>query len=114
MGAWSSGAQADAYGHDNHWSGTAADEYYRIQFKGRGVDLYGALGSHHGIAAVSVDGGPETEIDFYAPARRDNVLVWSSPLLRKGTHTLTVRVTGTKNTASAGACILADRVDVLR
>lgn len=32
-------------------------------------------GANHGIAAVSIDGGPESNVDFYAAARVDNVLM---------------------------------------
>jgi len=108
---WASGAQAGAFGNDNHWSGHTGD-YYQVDFTGTKVDLYAAKAPNHGIAAVSIDGGTETNIDLYAASRRDNVLVWSSPILTAGNHTVKVRVTGSKNSASSGTYLGADRVDV--
>jgi O-glycosyl hydrolase len=110
-GSWGYGAHADAWRDDNHWSG-GSNLSYQVRFNGQKVDLYGARAPNHGIAAVSVDGGPETLVDFYRPSRVDNVLVWSSPMLAPGAHTLKVRVTGTRNAASTGPYIPADRVDV--
>ncbi|WP_328296447.1 hypothetical protein OG389_00610 [Streptomyces sp. NBC_00435] len=114
VGAWSKGAQDDAWQKDNHWSGTAATDYYQVRFKGTKANLYGAMAPNHGIAAVSIDGGPETNVDFYAPTRMDNILAWSSPVLGAGSHTLKVRATGNKNnsTTSPGGYIPGDRVDV--
>ena len=75
--------------------------------------LFGAKAPNHGIAAVSVDGGPETLVDLYAPTRSDNELLFSSTVLPAGAaHTLRVRVTGTKNSASTGGYVPADRVEV--
>ena len=110
-GAWSFGGQAGAFFDDNHWS-SALNAYYTIQFNGTRLDLYGARNSNHGIAAVSIDGGAENLVDFYAAARSDKALLWSASGLVFGTHTLKVRVTGTKNAASSGTAIIADRVDV--
>ena len=108
---WGYGSQPGAWADDNHWSGTTND-YVRVRFNGTKVDLYGAKAANHGIAAVSVDGGPETLVDFYRASRLDNLLMWSSPTLSSGAHTLAVRVTGTKNAFSTGVYIPADRVDI--
>lgn len=103
--------QNGAFFNDNHWSGVANDSY-TVSFKGTRVDLYGARDPSHGIAAVSIDGGPESKIDFYATSRADMSLVWSSGFLSAGNHVLKVRVTGTKHASSKGFVVPADRVDV--
>jgi len=108
---WASGAQPGAFGNASHWSGQTGD-YYQVDFTGTKVDLYGSRAPSNGIAAVSIDGGAETNLDLYAASRLDNVLVWSSPLLTAGDHTIKVRVTGSKNAASSGTYLGADRVDV--
>lgn len=105
-------SQTGAYNLDNHWSGTTND-YYQVRFNGTQVKIYAAKASNHGIGAVSIDGGAETNVDFYAPSRQDQVLVWTSPILTRGVHTLMVRVTGTKNGSSTGYYVPADRVDVV-
>lgn len=112
VGTWGyNGTEAAAFLNDNHWSGTANDSF-QVVFSGTRVDLYGARAPNHGIAAVSVDGAPEVLVDYYAASRTDKSLVWSSPGLTPTAHVLRVRVTGTRNTASTGTAVPADRVDV--
>lgn len=109
---WPSGWQSGAHQNDNHWS-NVPNAYYQLQFTGTQVNVYGGRAPMHGIAAISVDGGPETSVDTYAATRADNVLLWSSPTLAAGPHTLRVRVTGTRNPSSANNYITADRVDIV-
>jgi hypothetical protein len=71
------------------------------------------MASNGGIAAFSVDGGPETYFDTYAATRVDNVFLFTTPTIASGTHTLKVRVTGLKNAASSGYNVPADRIDVV-
>jgi len=111
-GAWSYGTQSGAYQGDNHWSG-ATNDYYQVRFNGTQVKLYGARDPNHAIAAVSIDGGAEVDVDFYGTSRQDNTLLWTSALLTSGAHTLKVRVTGRKNASSGGLWFNADRVDVV-
>ncbi len=112
VGSWGYYAsQLGAFFNDNHWSGVAND-YFQVIFNGARVDLYGARAPNHGIAAISIDGGTETFVDYYAPSRTDKTLIWCSPSLETGTHTLKVRVTGLKNSSSTGYSIPSDRVDV--
>jgi O-glycosyl hydrolase len=105
-------SQPGAYNLDNHWSGTTGDDY-QVQFTGSQVKVYAAVAPNQGIAAFSVDGGAETNVDLYASSRTDQVLQWTSPSLTPGTHTLKVRVTGSKNPASSYYYVPADRVDVI-
>ncbi len=68
-----------------------------------------------GIAAVSLDGGEETEIDLYTYCHVPQYqrLVFDSGPLPAGPHTFTVRVTGKKNEKSTGVGIYHDRVEVI-
>jgi beta-xylosidase len=110
-GSWSYGSQNGAYQNDNHWS-SAVNANYQVRFNGRQIRLYGARAPNHGIAAVRIDNGAEVNVDFYAAIRSDNTLLWTSPTLAAGNHTLRVRVTGTRNPSSSGNPITADRVDI--
>ena len=113
VGSWTYyNAQTGAYNNDNHWSSTAND-YYTFQFNGQQVRLYASMASNGGIAAFSVDGGPETYFDTYAATRVDDVFLFATPTIASGTHTLKVRVTGLKNAASSGYNVPADRIDVI-
>lgn len=111
LGNWSYGSQSGAYQNDNHWSGEI-NSAYQVRFNGTQVKLYGAKDPNHGIAAVSIDGGSTVDVDFYGSSRQDNALLWVSPSLGSGPHTLTVQVTGRKNPQSGGAWFNADRVEV--
>lgn len=111
-GAWDyTASEGGAYFSDNHWS-SRANDFFEVPFEGTRVDLYGALDPGHGIAAVSIDQGPETLVDYYAPMRRDQALVWSSRGVASGSHRLRVRVTGSRNPSSTGTAVTADRLDV--
>jgi galactosylceramidase len=110
-GTWSSGSQSGAYNSDNSWTSVAGNGY-TVSFQGIQARIYAPVAPNHGIFAVSIDGGPESMVDLYAPTRADQTLVYTSPTLPDGTHILKVRVTGTKNANSSGATVVADRVDI--
>ncbi|HMG94497.1 MAG TPA: Ig-like domain-containing protein [Chryseolinea sp.] len=82
-----------------------------LQFSGNKVELYTAKASHHGIAAVSIDGGTETYVDLYSASRQDYVSVYNS-VLADGNHTIKIRVTGTKNSAATGTYVIVDFIKV--
>lgn len=111
VGSWSYGSQTGAFMNDNHWEGDTGG-YYQVRFSGTQIKVYAAKASNHGIAAISIDNGTETMVDFYQSSRQEQVLVYTSPTLTAGAHTLKVRVTGTKNSSSSGYAIPADRVDI--
>ncbi len=102
-----------AFVTDNHWS-PEPDAAYTIRFPGTQLRLYCATAPNLGIAAISVDNGPETLVDLYAEKRVDQSLIFTTPILPLGNHLVTVRVTGDKNEASSHTHIAADRADVVR
>jgi hypothetical protein len=108
---WGYSNQPGAYSSDNHYDGTAND-YYTFQFVGTQVTVYGSWAPNNGILAYSVDGGTETTLDLYAGTRTDDQILFVTPLMASGTHTLKVRVTGTKDSLSTGYWVPADRIDV--
>jgi hypothetical protein len=66
----------------------------------------------NGIAGISIDGGAEQRVDYYSSIRVGEQLVYVSPTLPAGPHTLKVRVTGSKNTSSSNTVISLDRIEV--
>ena len=104
-------ATPNMYNFSNSWSNTTND-YVTIQFSGTQIAVLGLLDTHHGNGAVSIDGGTETTIDFYASSRQGAQLLWTSPFLSNGTHTLKIRVTGTKNTKSTDYYVVPDAVRI--
>jgi hypothetical protein len=104
------------YDGSNSWDSTVNDSA-TVLFNGTQFNFYGVQDTINGIGAVSIDGGAETNIDFYASARKGNVLLWTSPVLAEGAHTFNLRVTGTGNPAMSSsncpACVVVDRATIV-
>jgi GH43 family beta-xylosidase len=83
-----------------------------FSFTGTQIALLAARASGNGIGAFSLDGAPETTADYYLAIRQGEQLVYVSPRVPNGPHTLSVRVTGNKNSASADAYVSVDRAEV--
>ena len=98
-------AEYGAYYGDVH-ANYSYNDYYLVRFNGTKVDLYASVSPESGRAAVSVDGGQEQAITFYAATPATQRLIWSSPSLPAGSHVLKVRNT------SPGLTNIADRVDI--
>lgn len=61
-------------------------------FNGSVVRVYGVRGPNGGQAAVGIDGKFYGTAEFYAPQKRVHALVFQSPALAAGTHTLGIVV----------------------
>jgi mannan endo-1,4-beta-mannosidase len=101
---------ASYYNASQSWSSATGDTA-TLRFTGTRIGYYAVRAPHHGIAAVSVDGGAEVLVDLYATAKAGDALVWTSPQLASGTHTLRIRNTGTRNSAASGTVVTVDRAD---
>ena len=99
------------YNASQSWSQSTGDTA-TLTFTGRQVQYRAVTANHHGIAGVSIDNGTEVAVDLYSAAKAGDVLVWTSPALAAGSHTLRIRNTGTKNASSGGTTVTLDRVDV--
>ena len=106
---WSYGAGCadDCFAGDDHFTNVAGAEV-TFRFYGSQVTLYGAKDPGHGIAAVAIDRKKPTLVDYYAPTRRGKQAVYTSPELRPGEHTLTLRLTGKKNAAATDTSVTVD------
>jgi Transposase len=112
IGTWQTSSGAAKFQGGDHYSDVVNNAYH-VSFTGNQVKLYAATAPWHGTAAISIDGTPETAVDFYSPFRVDQALVYTSPILATGAHMITVRVTRAKNTNSTGTVVTADRADVI-
>ncbi len=110
-GAWNVSTGSGKYMNNDHYS-SSTGAYYEYSFYGTQVKIYGSFAAHHGIANVSLNGGSSVPVDFYGAVRQDEKLIWSSPELPQGQHTIRVSVSGQKNSASSGFTIMADRLDI--
>ena len=101
------------------WSGgsasqsSAAGASATVAFSGTSIRWLGSRGRGMGIATVSVDGGPATEVDLFArPAdeAHSDVIVIND--LSDGPHTLTITVTGRANGEAQGNVVVVDGFDI--
>ena len=66
---------------------------FTVSFTGSKIYLVGTTDPNHGTASVSIDGGSATSIDTYATSRSLGQIIYESPDLEHGTHTLTLTAT---------------------
>ncbi|MEU6715170.1 glycoside hydrolase family 43 protein [Nonomuraea sp. NPDC046802] len=112
-GTWNdnSGCGPQCFWNQDHWSADPQDTA-TFTFSGTRIALLSAGGPGSGKAMVSLDGGPEREVDFYRGIRSGEVLHYLSPIVAPGEHTLRIRPAGTKNAASTGYGITIDRAEI--
>ena len=121
------GTGTNQFDYDSNWGvttgvpdlfqGTAnwshvANATATFRFAGSQVALHAVRDADQGIMTVAVDGGAAQSVDNYAPTRNAAGVVWTSPVLSAGTHSLRIVNTGQRNAASSGINIAVDRVDV--
>ncbi len=92
-GSWT---PAHSAGARSYTSSTAGDSY-SIRFTGSQAYLVGAKGPHMGIVTVSWDGKQSATVDTYAKNEQAGALIYATPTLPNGEHTVTVINTGLLN-----------------
>jgi hypothetical protein len=102
---------SDMYAGTANWSYTTGSTA-TIAFNGTRIALHAVRDVDQQIIALSIDGGSETLVDNYSPSRNASGIVWTSPVLSAGTHTMRIRITGTKNSASSGFNAAIDSADI--
>jgi hypothetical protein len=102
---------ADMYVGTANWSfvGGATATF---RFTGTQVAVHAVKDVDQGIMSLAVDGGTPQNVDDYAANRNASGIVWTSPPLSSGSHTLTITNTGQRNPASTGNNIAIDRADI--
>jgi hypothetical protein len=115
VGSWNHVAGAPIIGSfDGTLSFTdAANDYATLRFTGTQIKLYAAETNNGGIAAISMDGGSETDVGSYSVHDAGDVLVYTSPTLAPGNHVLEVRNTGTQDGHSSGTRVAIDRFEIV-
>jgi len=100
------------------WSGgtamqsTMAGATAKFTFTGTSVAWIGARNEESGIAMVSVDGGPAKEVDLFARPNEIRTPIITLNGLSPGNHTLTIQVTGNKNSLAHSNVVVVDAFDV--
>jgi len=79
-------------------------------FTGTGVAFVSTRGTNRGLAELWLDGEKVATVDLYASSLQTARVVWASQRLPNETHTLEVRVVGSKNKSSSGYRVDVDAV----
>jgi methyl-accepting chemotaxis protein len=90
------------------------DDVVMLRFSGTALRFYGIKDANHGIAAVSIDGGAEVEVDQFSPSRLAQALLFTSGRLAPGEHVAKIRVTGRKHHDSRYVWVTVDRIEIDR
>jgi hypothetical protein len=124
------GPRVGQFSYDGKWEhvrgrrdgrsfGTSARSHHAsdsatFRFKGTQVRLYGVLGKKGGLGTLILDNVlvPDS-VSFYAPAVRTNALIYTSPSLSDGVHTLVIQVGGVTDKNSRGDYVNIDGAEVL-
>jgi hypothetical protein len=112
-GTWTQQADSSAYGGGLKYAGVKGHKA-QFSFAGRNVAWVAPKDVNRGRAEVWVDGVKKKTIDLYSSAAQPRRAVYTQSWSTSGTHTLEVRVLGTKNTASSGTRVDVDAFVVLR
>lgn len=110
--AWTLGNVNGHYGNTIQFSNTVNSTLV-TKFTGTQIEWIGERDKHLGIAAVSIDNGPETLVGLYTPTNFKQQGLYNSPVLTRGLHTIKIRVTGTKAAASTGTFVVHDAFKVV-
>ena len=98
---------SDLYDGTAHWNSTAGSTA-TFTFTGTGATIYGVKDVDQGIATYSVDGGTARSVDDHSSTRLGGASLFTVSGLTDGTHTITVDVTGTKDSSSSSDIIALD------
>ena len=111
QGRWEHGVgNVEADGSDSYCS--MPGDTATLRFFGTRVRFYGVRAENHGMSEISVDGGPTSSVDEYAPHRIPGSMLFESPVLPRGEHTMTLKVNGQTNPQSKYYWVTVDYVQI--
>ncbi len=100
-------ANGGSYNTSNHTNDTLS-----ASFKGTSISWVTYTGPDQGMAQVTIDGVSKGKADLYSAAPAWQVLKTYGGL-RNATHTIVIKVLGTKNVASTGTNVVVDALMVV-
>ena len=83
-----------------------------LTFNGTGIKWIGYKDEWAGKASVALDGGSKKVVDTYASPAQAQAVLFSATGLSGGSHTLTIKVTGSHSAASSGDWVWVDAFEV--
>ena len=112
-GTWTQANQSGAFGGKvKHASASGGKATYT--FEGTSIAWVSTKAANRGKAEVWLDGAKVATIDLYQSAQNTRKIVWDRDGLAPGSHTLEIRVLGTKRAAATGTRVDIDAFVVLK
>ena len=105
-GTWKRASQSGASGGYVKYA-TTSTARAKLTFTGAAASFVTTVSSGRGICEIWIDGSLATTIDTYSVSPSKKKIVFATPRLSYGSHTIEIRVKGSKRLASTSA-----RVDV--
>ncbi len=112
-GAWTAQNSSSAYGGGLKYA-KASGATAKLAFTGRSVAWVAPRGTGRGKAQVWIDGARVATVDLYSAKALSRQVVFSRSWPSSGSHTIEVKVTGTRNSLSSGTRVDLDAFAVLR
>lgn len=122
---WMTTTYGEGQGYDWRWakntkfsggtewiSNNNSEAYLRYTFTGDRVSVIADRDPWRGIVEIGIAGVSTTTVDCYSATTQFQQDIWASPSLGAGSHTITIRPTGTKNAASRGKWVGLDKLMV--
>jgi hypothetical protein len=106
-GTWSTQSSGSATGGSYAWSATKG-AYAKYAFTGTGVRWIGIRSPNGGIAEVRIDGALVAKVNQYAGTTSWKQTMFEKTGLVAGSHTIEVRVTGTRDSRAANVRAYVD------
>ena len=104
-GTWAIDANAPGFSDEtDHVSDACAARLAAVSFRFTGTSIawVGSTKDNHGIARVTVDGGPPASVSTYSRTWRKEQVLFSARGLAPGPHTITIRATCARSPRSTG------------
>lgn len=111
VGAWKT-SKAESASGGSFTLTNASKSSVTVTFDGIQLDWYAKMGPAYGKARVFLDDEDPVTIDLYSEDEVWQEKVWSSDRLDMGTHVITIKWTGLKNTDATDSYINVDSFEI--
>ena len=112
-GAWAKSDSSFGWSGGTAMQATTAGATASITFTGTSIRWIGSRGRGMGIASVIVDGTPVRQVNLFAhPTDEVHTPIVTISDLSAGQHTLTIQVTGNRDSQALGNTVIVDAFDI--
>ncbi|NLK94102.1 MAG: hypothetical protein GX275_02760, partial [Clostridiales bacterium] len=113
IGDWKSYSSTKYSSNNKVMHSRAAGAKVTFSFTGTGIKIIGSKGTNKGYINVSIDGGAPVEVDLYSKEELNVESLFEKTGLTKGTHKVTIEVTGFQNLLASDCKVVIDAFDII-